>query len=139
MGNLKVYFILLAIAALAFTGCKKDNSDPIITSFLVNGVEKTLVNSASNGEHMQGTDVSFQITATDEGSLGFYQVSKELPLPLETRASGELEGTSATINHTFSIDPTLYPVGQEIKLSFIIEDARGSIVTSQYTIVVDTP
>ena len=132
MGNFKAYFILFAIAAFAFTGCKKDNAAPVISSIQVNGVE----NNSGNGLHALGSDVTFTITATDEGSLGYYEITKQTP-SLEILKTGEIEGTSATFTYTFNIDTDTYPVGQEIKLLFLVEDARGSSESSLYTIVVD--
>ena len=132
MGNFKVFFILLAVATFAITGCNKDNAAPTISVFKVNGTET----QSNDGYHTIDTNVAFEVTASDEGSLGSYQVTKE-GTNIEILASGDLEGTTSTFIFNLSLNADNYAVGEEINLTFLIEDARGSIVLKPYRVIIE--
>ncbi|MEM7105619.1 MAG: hypothetical protein AAF502_20950 [Bacteroidota bacterium] len=129
MKKIKGLILFFALLGLIFTSCSKDDQAPVIVNFKVNNT----VTSGAAGDHAVGETVDFEFEATDDTELGAYQVKNE-SAGSTLLVSGALSGQAATVTFSLTIDGNDYSAGDDILLSFIVEDDRGSSSVRSYNI-----
>ena len=129
MTKFKGLFLLLCLSGMLIAGCSKDDQSPVIVNFKVDNT----VTTAASGPHNLGDTVQFDFEATDDTELGEYMVKNE-SAGSTLIANGALSGQLAMVSFSFDIDAADWNAGDDITLSFIVEDDRGSSTIRTYTI-----